>query len=203
VFLGVSFVVAAWLFANRRWVRGWRSVVLLGLVVLGFVGQTILGSGPQWAQVPGPYLVEADDRSLDAYNLAAAAWEKAHLPPQTRVLADRDGGLLAGAVGGMYPITHIATGVDASQVLLAPRFSGEDRVLIAELKIEFVVVDMRDADGLPRMGIYYESGEYNEDRTTPVSRAALTKLNEVPGVQRIYDNGAIVIYDTRSLDGNQ
>jgi hypothetical protein len=202
VFLGVSFVVAIWLFANRHWTRGWRSTVVIGLTVLVFIGQVILGSGPQWEQVPGPYLVSADSRSVDAYNLAAANWENQHLAPQTRVLADRVGGLLSNAVGGVYSVTHIGDGVNASQVLLAPKFTGQDRALIAELKIEFVIVDLRDADGLPRVGIYYESGEYDQARTAPVSRAALTKLSSVPGVQRVYDNGSIVIYDTRNLDGH-
>ncbi len=203
VFLGVSFVVAIWLFAKRRWIRGWRSTLVVGLTVLVFIGQVILGSGSQWEQVPGPYLVSADSRSVDAYNLAAANWENEHLPPQTRVLADRVGGLLASAVGGVYTVTHVADDVNASQVLLAPTFTAQDRALIAESGIEFVIVDLRDADGLPRVGLYYESGEYDQARTRPVSRAALTKLNSVPGVQRVYDNGSIVIYDVRNLDGHR
>jgi len=201
LFLGVAFVFAVYIAAHRRWLHGPRLAVTTACLVLVFVGQIILGTGPPWGETPGPYLVSADQRSIDRYNIAAAEWSADHLATGSTVLADRDAGLLAGALGHLHPITHVATGVDASAILLAPTWTPQDAALLRKLHIEYVIVDERDSDGLPRMGVYYEGGEYDINRTTPVSRAALVKLASLPGIQRIYDNGAIVIYDVRSLDG--
>ncbi|NHC44712.1 hypothetical protein [Motilibacter aurantiacus] len=200
LFVGVGLLLGAWLVRRwrlSRWVPAAVAVVLVGVV---FVGQTILGSGPRWSRVPGPYLVSADSRSVDADNIAAARWEARNLPPGERVLADRVGRLLAGAIGGHHPVTHLGDRIDASQVLLGPEFTDRDAELIREGRIAYVVIDLRDATGLPRIGVYYESGELGgEGRTEPVSRSALTKLAAVEGVQRVYDNGSIQIYDVRAL----
>ncbi len=175
---------------------------MLGGVLLAFVGQTILGSGPQWAQTPGSFLVSSDSRSIDGPNLAAAHWEAQHLPRGTRVIADRDASLLAGAVGGLYPVSHIAQGTNGSPILLTPTWTRQDAMLVRQLRIEYVIVDLRDATGLPRQGVYYESGEYDQDRTTPVPISALTKFAALPGVTRVYDNGSLEIYDVTALEND-
>jgi hypothetical protein len=206
VFLGVGFVVASWLELSGRWRRSdrvgsrWR-ILLGGGLLVAFVGQTILGSGPQWAQTPGSFLVSSDSRSVDKANLAAAHWEAAHLPTGSRIIADRDASLLAGSIGGLYPVTHVADGINGSAILLSPTWTAADRTLVRRLRIAYVVIDLRDATGLPREGIYYESGEYDQNRTSPVPLSALTKLNAVAGVTRIYDNGSLVIYDVRAIEG--
>jgi O-antigen/teichoic acid export membrane protein len=213
VFLGVGFVVASWLLhrsrspqrSGRRPARRsgvGRAVVVAGLA-LAFIGQTIVGSGPQWAQTPGSFLVSSDSRSVDSSNLAAAHWEAAHLAPGTRVLADRDAGLLAGSIGGLYPVTHVADGINGSPILLSPTWTVEDERLLRQLRIAYVVVDQRDATGLPRLGVYFESGEYDQDRTTPVPLAALTKFAHLRGVTSVYDNGPLVIYDVRALEARR
>jgi hypothetical protein len=163
----------------------------------------VLGSGPASDQVPGKYLVSADARSIDAPNLSAAQFLATTVKPGARVYADRDAGLLAAADGHAYTITHIATGIDASRLLLAPTFTKADRALIKRADIQYVVVDERDSTSLPHLQVYIESGEYDgQNRRVAVSRAALTKLASVPGVQRIYDNGDLVVYDVRALDGS-
>lgn len=205
VFLGVAFLLAAWLLPvlrRERPRRSERSVVAAltaGLVVL-FLGQTILGSGPQWAQSPGSFLVSADSRSIDRANLSAAAWEARNLPEGTRVIADRDGSLLAGSVGGLYPVSHIQDGVNGSPILLSPTWTPTDAALVRRLAIRYVIVDRRDATGLPRLGVYYESGEYDQNRTAPVPAAALAKLQHVPGVTTVYDNGSVAIYDVTAIE---
>ncbi|MFD0482207.1 hypothetical protein ACFQ46_06340 [Kineococcus sp. GCM10028916] len=198
VFLGVAFVVAWWLVrrpATRR-VAGIFGVA----ATVTFLGGVVLGSGTVSSQLPGPFLVSADARSADADNLAAAQWLGRTLPPETRVYADRVSGLLAAADGGMFTVRHISTDIDASRLLLDPEFSQKDVDLVREAGIRYLVVDRRDANGLPNQGVYVESGEFGGDgRTAPVPLAALEKFDDVPGVDRIYDNGSIAVYDLSEL----
>lgn len=200
VFFGVAFVLA-WAVRDLPIARRWA--VLGGVAATGvFVGNVILGAGPVAAQLPGPFRVAADARSLDPHNLATARWVAENLPPGSRVYADRDSGLLAAAVGRQYTVRHVSTGVDASRLLLDPRFTPEDVAVAREAQIAYLIVDQRDATSLPHVGVYVEEGEYGLDtRTHPVPRAALSKLDRVVGVQRIYDDGSLVIYDIRRMSG--
>ena len=200
LFLGVGLAVGAGPAFGSRFRVKYLIPVATALITVVFVGGVILGAGPTVGQLPGPFLVSADARSIDAANLAAARWEHDELPPGTRVYADRDAGLLAAAVGGMDTVTHVADNIDASQLLLAPTFTAVDRDLIRRARIDFVIVDQRDSQSLPNQQVYIESGEYGGDnRTTPVTSQALHKLATVPGVQRVYSNGPLVIYDVRAL----
>ncbi|MBE7163277.1 MAG: hypothetical protein INR72_18720 [Williamsia herbipolensis] len=201
LFVGVGVAAATGPLLRRHTTRRARWTTPLATVAMTvvFVGAIILGSGPTVSQLPGPYLVSADARTIDRFSTAAGRWEAIHLG-DSRVYADRDSGLVAGAIGGQYVITHLGTGIDASPVLLAPTFTQTDVDLIRRADIDYVVVDQRDSRSLPNLGVYIESGEYDgANRKTPVPSRALRKLGSVPGVERIYTNGAIAIYDVRSL----
>lgn len=198
VFLGVAFVLGWWSIRHRFRILA-ASVVALAATAV-FIGNIVLGAGPIAEQLPGPYLVSADARSIDADNLAAARWLAGHHPPETRIYADRVAGLLDAAVGGQYTVLHVSTGVDASRILLDPAFGPADVRVLRQAQISYIVVDLRDATGLPHEGVYIENGEFGgTDRTKPVPLAALTKFARVPGVRRVYDNGSLVIYDVRAL----
>lgn len=201
VYLGVAFVIAWWMW---QWpMRRWRSWVMGIAMTVVFVGSIVLGAGSITNQLPGPFRVSDDARSIDADSLAAADWMSTHLPNDSVVYGDRVGGLLAGAYGDQFVVTHVGTRIDASRLLLDPGFGAEDVRLIREAHIRYLIADKRNANGLPNQGVYIESGEFGEDgRTTPVPAAALRKFSEVPGVDAIYDNGSIVIYDLGALDAN-
>jgi len=198
VFLGVAFVVAWWIWQHR--VRVWQSgAMAVGAAVI-FLGSVVLGAGSISQQLPGPFRVSDDARSIDADNLAAAGWMSTHLPAGSRVYADRVGGLLAAADGKQYSITHIGTDIDASRLLLDPDYGPADVELVRRAKIRYLISDRRDAFGLPNQGVYIENGEFGGDnRTAPVPGVALRKFSSVPGVDVIYDNGSIVIYDLEAL----
>lgn len=201
IFLGVGFALVLLSVPSWRRASPWRlTLVLTTAVAVLFLGGSVIGAGPVEGRVPGPFVVGADARSADAANLAAARWLAGHEPAGTTVYADRIGGLLAAAVGGMTTVTHVATKIDASRLLLAPTFTDRDVQLIREAGISLVIADRRDAQALPQQRVYIESGEYGEEnRGRPVPLEALTKLASVRGVQRVYDNGPIAIYDVSRL----
>jgi len=200
VFIGVGFVVGWWIWQHRA--RAWRTAALSVGATVVFIGSVVLGAGSISAQLPGPFRVSDDARSIDADNLAAANWMAENLPAGSVVFADRIGGLLAASDGGQYAVTHIATGVDASRLLLDPEFGPKDVALIKAARIRYLVADRRDAFGLPNQGVYIESGEFGGDnRTTPAPVEALRKFSSVPGVDAVYDNGSVVIYNLGALEG--
>ena len=198
VFLGTAVVVGAWWWQRSR---NWRVQIGFALVCTAlFLGNVVLGAGPTAGQLPGPYQVSADARSVDADNVAAAEWQLAALPESSVVYADRTSGLLAAAIGGQETVMHVSTNIDASHLLLAPVFSNTDRALIRKTDLDYLVVDTRMSSSLPHQQVYIESGEYGlKGRTSPVSDSALEKFATIEGVNRIYDNGSLVIYDVRGL----
>lgn len=199
VFVGIAAVLGWWLHRSR-----WRLRSLLAFTaaaVVLFLGNIVLGSGPTAGQLPGPYEISADARSVDAANTAAASWLVTGVPADSVVYGDRTSGLLAAAIGGKSTVLHVSTDIDASRLLLDPEFTAKDVALIKQAHLAYLIVDTRLSTGLPHQAYYIESGEFGgNDRTGPVPAAALTKFASVPGVQRIYDNGALVIYDVRGVN---
>jgi O-antigen/teichoic acid export membrane protein len=198
VFVGIAAALGTWWWTRHR--LGRTTVAFALAATVTFLGSIVLGSGPASGQLPGPYQVSADARSVDADNIAAARWEATGLPKDSVVYGDRVSGLLAAADGGQRTVLHVSTNLDVSQLLLAPTFTSTDVALIKKAKLDYLIVDERLSSGLPHQQFYIESGEYGgNDRTKPVSAAALAKFAAVPGVTRVYDNGSLEIYDVRGL----
>ena len=201
VYPGVALVLACLVVSPRRGVgtmlvRGTLPTVVLTWL---FIGGVVLGAGPMWNRIPGRYYVAADPRSVDAYNLSAAAWLGSDVPPDNKILSDRIGRLLAGAIGNQYPVTYLRDRVNVSGLLLNPKMDPHDIALARRLGLRYVDVDRRLSTSLPRVGVYYETGEWGQGRTAPVPSNALTKLDGYPGVLRVYDNGEIAIYDVSRI----
>jgi hypothetical protein len=66
------------------------------------------------------------------------------------------------------------------------------------LAVHYVLVDLRLARSLPASGQYFPIDPHAGSYTHPLSLRGLTKFDQAPGVDRIYDDGNIVIYN---LDG--
>lgn len=200
VFVGIAAVLGWWL-SRSRW-RTWSTMAFVAAALVTFLGNIVLGAGPTAGQLPGPYQISADARSVDAANLSAARWLAGGIPPNSTVYGDRTSGLLAAADGGQNTVLHVSTNLDVSRLLLDPQFTAKDVGLIKQAHIAYLIVDTRLSGGLPHQQFYIESGEFGaNDRSGPVSAAALAKFASVSGVQRIYDNGSLVVYDVRGLRG--
>lgn len=198
VFVGLALVLAAaltesWLTSAPAWRR---YVPAVAVVAILFIGGAIAGSGPVWNRLPGPYLVSADSRSISPEGITAAQWAGTHLGPGQRVITDRIDQMLMGTYGGQHPVTGFNDGLPIPTVFFSPQLDSYDRSVLRAGRVRYVEIDQRLSTGLPHVGVYFEIGEPGSfQHATPISRAALMKFNGVPGVNRIYDSGNIVIYD--------
>jgi hypothetical protein len=203
VFVGIGFV-AAILFLHLTESLGRRRGRLLALVATGltglvFVGGVILGESPVTRQ-PGRFEVGAESRSISPQGAAAARFAFEHLPHDSRILVDGPNGLLLGSYGELDPVIGNIRGIPVTEVFFSRRFNRNDRIVIVHDAIDYIVVDRRLGHSLPVDGYYYDRDEPRaNERTNAISGASLRKFNAVPTINRIYDNGPIVIYDTAGV----
>jgi hypothetical protein len=198
VFVALGFVLAAFAEAfvqqrlpalpPRTVFTSWATVVFAGGLIVGW---------PYWARLPGPYLPASDTRSIDAQSIAAATWARETLGPDKRMIADRTNRLLMGSFGQQRPVTSFSDKVRTSQVFLAPQIGPAERKILRRGRVDYAVVDRRLSEGLPLAQFYYERGEITKGRrhTQPPDRALLDKFDQLDGASRVFDSGAIVIYD--------
>jgi hypothetical protein len=201
VFLAVAFVVAAAIVAIQpmRFGRLLRVALPAVLVTVIFAGGVVVGV-PVWARLPGPYLVGADQRSIEPESIAGAEWSKEQLGPDNRFLADRSNRLLLGTIGQQHVVTGAGDRVNLRPVFFALELDAEGVRSLEVGRVEYVLVDRRLSTALPLVGVYTERGESRGGRLTePIDPAALGKYDAEPGVSRLYDSGNIQIYDVSDL----
>ncbi len=204
VFAGIGFVAAVLFLHLTESVGSGRArlyaLIATGLAGLVFVGGVILGESPVTRQ-PGRFEVGAESRSISPQGAAAARFASEHLPRNSRVLVDGPNGLLLGSYGHLEPVIGSIRGISVPTVFFSKEFGFNDRTVIVHDGIDYVVVDRRLAHSLPVDGYYYDRDEpLANERVQPISAAALRKFNDIPGIERIYDNGPIVIYDTTGIE---
>jgi hypothetical protein len=210
VFVGLGFIVAAWWLRDEPFHRHARTsrftvarrpwVIIAGLTVC-FVGGTVL-SGPDWIYGPGRYLVSADNRSVDQLALQAANWEGRYLTPDQRTYSDRVNGSLASVYGNENVLTPLANHIQegsVSNLLLSPD-RVPDQALACSIRLRYLIADQRLATSLPHLGIYVDNGEFQYgQRTSPPTPSTLTKFDDARDAQRLFDNGAIRVYDLKDM----
>ncbi len=204
LFLAVAFVLA--IGPVQRWLSGSPSRKRFGAATLWavvlFLGGYVLGAGPAWARLPGPYLVSADMRSIEPKSIAAADWALSFLGPHNRIAADRINGLLMGSYGLQRPITHVSDGVYVAPLYYSSDFGPDAKEVLTQGNIQYVLVDLRLSTALPRVGVYFEAGEPDSfQHRTPLLTTGLTKFDHLNNTSRVFDSGDIVIYNTGALVG--
>ena len=193
VFFAIALIVGSWFVVAHR---GLKLRLAVGTALVLFLGGLILGSGPDWALVPGPYLISADQRSVDALSISATTWAADHLPEGSRIAADRVNTALLGATGRLLPVTGL-DGVNVTPIFFSHDFSARDLSLMRSADILYFLVDYRLTRGLPYVGFYFESDPtYNGQHLTMED---LAKFVDTAGVRQIYHNSAISIYNVSAL----
>jgi hypothetical protein len=173
----------------------WLALVLATGV---FVGGHLLGSGANWARLPGGYLASADSRSMDAETLAAVRWARDGLPTGSRIGADRVSSVLLASQSRLWPVMkEDRNELYVPSLYFADEWGPPQSELVRRLHLRFLYVDRRFADQLPHLGSYFYKGETS--KVQQLTREQLTKFDAVPGIHAIYRHGPISIYDLSEL----
>ena len=176
-----------------------QQLGLAALATIIFLGGFVVGESPETRQ-PGPFLVAAEARSVNAESIAAAQFAARHLPPDANILTDRTNAMFMAAYSHLNPLQGYIGDRSITTIIFDKKFTAADRHLIEEGEIEYLVVDGRLENSLPPSGIYFDRYEPHAfEHKTPISRQALTKFRLSDGLNRIYSNGAIVIYETARI----
>lgn len=177
-----------------------RVALMTVAILIVCLGGIIVGTGPTFDQMPGPYAVTADSRSIEQEGIQAARWAREHLGVGHRVATDRINQILMGTYGDQSVVTSIQDHVDVSPVFLSPSLSDDALWILRSTRTRYLVVDLRLSQHLPLLGYYYEATEDGAfHHSTPASAKALTKFATMPQVNKVFDSGDIVIYDVGGL----
>ncbi|WP_028652244.1 hypothetical protein [Nocardioides halotolerans] len=194
VTLAMALVVAAWL-APR--IQTFAALVAPGLVLL-ILGGTLIGSGPDWQRVPGPYLAGAEQRSIDAESVAVAQWAGTYLPKDARVAADSTFTRLLPNFAPVVTITQPAGFDSMTPLFIAHSVDEEVLRLILHNDVDFIIVDTRLVGQTVRSGGFFEgSTGYGPDAQT-IQRDQVQKFEGQRDFDLVLD-GPVKVYDVRPL----
>lgn len=194
--LAMALVVALWVV--RRGDR-LRRLLAPGAVLL-VVGGVMLGYGPDWQRVPGPYLPGAEQRSVDAETVAFARWAGRYLPDGARMTSDVTLNRVVPDFGPVVPVTQQAGNDNLTPLYIAPVVDDEVISLLQDNAVDFIAVDTRTIDRPSLSGSYYEAGTAFGPEASLPTRQMLLKFAQVPGARVVLD-GPITVFDVRALRG--
>ncbi|GAA4121669.1 hypothetical protein GCM10022215_26780 [Nocardioides fonticola] len=199
VFLALALLVGCWL-APRLTQVGRRRLVGAPLLTVLILGGIILGGGPDWQRVPGPYLPGAEQRSIDATTIAAARWAGVHLPAGSRIVGDLTLDRTMADFAPVVPVTESAGDENPTRLFVSPTLTTDDLALLERDRVDFVVVDLRMAGREALSGNLFDAGDAFGPSMVRPSLAQLEKFGQVPGARVVLD-GPIRVYDVRALRG--
>ena len=202
LFLSIACVLAIFIvqfWPTRR--LNWKQTSLLTCAIsVVFLGGLILGNGSTSSILPGPYLVSADERSIEPEGIQSALWASAYLGPNNRMTTDRINQLLMSLYGNQRLVTPTQDHIDDEAIFFSSTLSSYDIAVLQQAKVRYIVVDLRLSTALPFVGFYFNEGEPGAFQyTTPISAKSLTKFNTVPQINRVFDSGSIILYDAGGL----
>jgi hypothetical protein len=181
-------LTALWTRSASR-LRAAAAVAAAGVVAVGAV---VMGLPPSWERLPGHFQVAAYESGVDRQVAAMGTWAADTLPPDQRVACDfSDCSMMGG-----YAHARIST--SASAMFYAP--SGQGFVTaLSVLTTDYAVVDRRWTTRTPVTGRYFFRDVQEGKHKRPLQPSLLAKFDAQAAIDRVYDNGAIQVYDTRKV----
>ncbi|HTK08032.1 MAG TPA: hypothetical protein VL485_12740 [Ktedonobacteraceae bacterium] len=202
LFIPISTILSiaiAQLWPLRQITRLHISSITAALSVM-MIGSIVLATGSDLSVLPGPYMVIADARSIEAEGIQVATWTHTYLGPNNRIATDRINQVLMGTYGDQQIVTNIADHIDIAPIFLSPQLGPDQTWIITHAHVRYLVADMRLTRSLPLLGFYYEQDEQGAYKhREPINPEDLTKFATVPQINKIFDSGDIVIYDAEGV----
>lgn len=183
--------------SNPHFLQTACSMGLIGAATLAYLGGMDFGSGPDWAHLPGRYLVSAESRTQDPETIAAVTWATAHLPPGSRITADRVPADLLAGHARLCPVFQTQQGLDPEKLYTAPSWDKLLTRTVRRLRIRYIYVDTRLSESLPHIGYYVNPLDTGDLKR--ISLRALTKFAHVRRILPVYHSGPVTIYSTARL----
>jgi len=175
--------------------RGWAVACCTAIATIVMVGGVTSGWPPYWGRIPADHMVvDGYENAIEPEGVGAAYWAQEMFPPGSRIAADDTNYTLMGPYGQQTMVRGTA------DLYYATEFRDEDRAEVVADQVQYLVADRRLSQQLPAGGSYFPDDPKAYHYTAPLPLAALTKFDNVNGIQRIFDSGNIVIYDLRGLD---
>ena len=178
---------------EKRWKLDTRRMPVLsvGLIVIT-VGGVLAGWPALQAKLPAPYQVAAFERSTDQRTTTLASWSLATFGDSPIFAATHRESLIIQAISGQSPAAYPAGLFETES------FRPIDAQLVQRSGIRFVIADQRMVRQIPAEGAYFAKDPLALKFARPLPAMVLGKFNTISGVQRIFDDGVIVIYDLSS-----
>lgn len=205
-YIGVGLLVAiafdAVLTSDRlgraRRAKPWALAAMIAVLLLGNVA---VGQNVEY-RFPGPYVYGSDTRSLTAEERHAVRWFDATQGTNRRIVADRQDGIAFGSLGLNW-IERAWAGLPLWQFFFQVERPDRGVFLgLQSLHTQYLVVDRRTSEFLPRTGVYVVGDEPGARvHLTPPPAAALTKYDLTPWTNVLFssDNYGVMRFDLAAL----
>ena len=175
-----------------------RAVAVVLAVSVVFAGGIIAGTAPITRQ-PAPYDPGIAEAPYDPESIAASDWAVNTLGPGRRFIGDSAGGVLIGSVGRQRLVTS-EDGVSVSAILLSPGFNDNERTILKDGRIRYVLVDRRIAGTEPMKGFIYEKWERELfDYGSSVTSETVNKFDVMRNASKQFDSGNVQIFELQRL----
>jgi hypothetical protein len=185
-------VAAVW-FVDRRDERGWRGPAVAAAGVIAIAGGAVIG-WPQDARLPRALTADIAGARVMAEGPRAAKWAAANLPHAAPIVADAANGRLLEGAG----FRRVLAGTPAVAELLSLNvISRSQWDGLRRRGVAYVLLDRRPASSDATIGYFYPRP--SEAARPPLGnwRAIRRKYARLPGSERIFDSGDIVVFDIR------
>lgn len=193
VFIPVAFAITEFVARIPPARRTRLNLAGLAAIILWLGGLTS-GWPPAWARLPHGYLPGAYESSIDQQGIDASRWTSQWLPTHRYLWAsDQFNSTLLGTYGQQRTRRGVA------ELFASRRWTAADAAYVTANSIDFVLADVRLTQGLPAAGAYFADDPNAFRYTQPMSVGQLRKFDRAPAVSRLFDDGAIAVYDVRGV----